>query len=187
MVDPSDAWSKQGSSPGDVLVLTKALGTGTIFAADMRHLAKGPWVSEALLQMTRSNSDAVNIAKNFTIRACTDITGFGLAGHCLEMTRPGLAIELQLSNVPVMNGAAECLHALGITSSLHEANKRSSGLSGLTSDAEILFDPQTSGGLLFSVPAEESEKLVSTLKSGGYEQASIVGRVTNSSGIQVVT
>lgn len=187
MVDPSDAWSKQGSSPGDVLVLTKALGTGTIFAADMRHLAKGPWVSEALLQMTRSNNDAVNIAKNFTIRACTDITGFGLAGHCLEMTRPGLAIELQLSNVPVMNGAAECLHALGITSSLHEANKRSSGLSGLTSDAEILFDPQTSGGLLFSVPAEESEKLVSTLKSGGYEQASIVGRVTNSSGIQVVT
>ena len=186
-VDPSDAWSKQGSSPGDVLVLTKALGTGTIFAADMRHLAKGPWVSEALLQMKRSNSDAVNIAKNFTIQACTDITGFGLAGHCLEMTRPGLGIELQLSNVPVMNGAAECLHALGITSSLHEANKRSSGLSGLTSAAEILFDPQTSGGLLFSVPAEESEKLVSTLKSGGYEQASIVGQVTSSSGIQVAT
>ena len=186
-VDPAHAWSKQGSSPGDVLVLTKALGTGTIFAADMRHLAKGPWVSEALLQMTRSNSDAVNIAKNFTIQACTDITGFGLAGHCLEMTRPGLGIELQLSNVPVMNGATECLHALGITSSLHEANKRSSGLSGLTSAAEILFDPQTSGGLLFSVPAEESETLVSTLKSGGYKQASIVGQVTTSSGIQVAT
>ena len=103
------------------------------------------------------------------------------------MTRPGLGIELQLSNVPVMNGATECLHALGITSSLHEANKRSSGLSGLTSAAEILFDPQTSGGLLFSVPAEESETLVSTLKSGGYKQASIVGQVITSSGIQVAT
>ena len=185
-VGPSDAWSKQGCSPGDTLVLTKALGTGTILAADMRHLAKGPWVSEALLQMTRSNGDAVLVAKNFTVGACTDITGFGLAGHCLEMTRPGLGIEIQLSHVPLMNGAAECLHALGITSSLHEANKRSSGLSGLARDAEILFDPQTSGGLLFSVPAEESEKLVSALKRGGYEQASIVGRVTNASGIQVV-
>jgi selenide, water dikinase len=186
MVDPSDAWSKQGSSPGDVLVLTKALGTGTILAADMRHLAKGPWVSEALLQMTRSNSDAVIIAKKFTVGACTDITGFGLAGHCLEMTGPGLGIEIQLSNLPIMSGATECLHALGITSSLHEANRRSSGLSGLAADAEILFDPQTSGGLLFSVPAEESGKLVSALKRGGYEQASIVGRVTKVSGIQVV-
>jgi len=186
-VHPADAWSKQGSSPGDVLVLTKALGTGTILAADMRHLAKGTWVSEALLQMTRSNSNAVKIAKNFTVGGCTDITGFGLAGHCLEMTRPGLGIELQLSKVPVMNGAAECLHALGITSSLHEANKRSSGLSGLVRDAEILFDPQTSGGLLFSVPAEESEMLVSRLNLGGYEQAAIIGQVTNAPGIQVVT
>ena len=182
----ADAWSKQGSSPGDVLVLTKPLGSGTIFAADMRHLAKGPWVSAALLQMARSNSDAAKIARDFTIHACTDITGFGLAGHCLEMTNPNIGIELQLSNVPVMNGAAECLHTLGITSSLHEANKRSSGLSGTNSDAEILFDPQTSGGLLFSVPAEESEKLVLRLVSGGYSQAAIVGQVTNSTGIQVV-
>jgi selenide,water dikinase len=74
---------------------------------------------------------------------------------------------------------------LGITSSLHEANKRSSGLSGLNSDAEILFDPQTSGGLLFSVPEEEAEKLVLKLVGKGYSQASIVGRVTNSTGVQV--
>jgi len=185
-VDPNRSWSKQGSSPGDVLILTKPLGTGTIFAADMRHLAKGPWVSEALAQMTKSNGDAVKIAKNFTIHACTDITGFGLAAHCLEMTRPGVGIELQLSKVPVMNGAVECLHSLGITSSLHEANKRASGLSGMNSDAEILFDPQTSGGLLFSVPAEESGNLISTLIGGGYAVASIVGQVSDSSGIQVV-
>lgn len=186
IVDPAHAWSKQGSSLGDVLVLTKPLGTGAIFAADMRHLAKGSWVSEALLQMARSNSDAVAIARDFTVHACTDITGFGLAGHCLEMTRPGLGIALQLGNVPVMHGADECLHVLGITSSLHEANKRSSGLSGLISDAEILFDPQTSGGLLFSVPEEESEKLVLRLVNKGYLQASIVGRVTNLTGVQVL-
>jgi len=186
MVDPEDAWSKQGSAPGDMLVLTKPLGTGTIFAADMRHLAKGPWVSAALLQMTTSNGDAVNIAKNFSVHACTDITGFGLAGHCLEMTGAGVGIELQLSNVPVMIGADECLHGLGVTSSLHEANKRASGLSGLNQNAEILFDPQTSGGLLFSVPAEQAERFVSSLIGGGYAEASIVGRVTGSSGIQVV-
>lgn len=185
-VDATQAWSKQGSTPGDVLILTKPLGTGTIFAADMRHLAKGPWVSGALEQMTRSNGEAVKMAKNFTIHACTDITGFGLAGHCLEMTRPGVGIELQLGHLPLMKGAAECLHTLGVTSSLHEANKRASGLAGLNSDAEILFDPQTSGGLLFSVPADESEKLIATLIGGGYAEASIVGRVTDSYGIQVV-
>ncbi len=186
MVDPNQAWTKQGSSPGDVLVLTKPLGTGTIFAADMRHVAKGPWVSGALDQMTRSNRDAVKLAKDFSIHACTDITGFGLAGHCLEMTSPGVGIELQLSHVPVMSGASECLHTLGITSSLHEANKRASGLSEMNSDAEILFDPQTSGGLLFSVPAAESEAFVLALTGGGYAEASIVGRVTDSSGLRVV-
>ena len=186
MVDSNQAWSKHGGLPGDVLVLTKPLGTGTIFAADMRFLAKGEWVSEALMHMTKSNRDAVSFAKNFDVHACTDITGFGLAGHCFEMIKPGVGVELKLSMMPVMNGAKESLNSLGISSSLHDANKRSSRLFGLNQNAEILFDPQTSGGLLFCVSEKDASVFAPGLIEAGYANSSIVGRVTDSGGIQVI-
>ena len=153
----------------------------------MRHLAKGPWVSGALAQMIQSNGEAARIARRFTVHACTDITGFGLAGHCLEMSGSEVGLELHINEVPVMEGATECLHSLGVTSSLHAANKQASGLPGLNPAAEILFDPQTSGGLLLIVPAGEADELVSALSHAGYSQAAIVGAATDVPGVHVVT
>ena len=95
-------------------------------------------------------------------------------------------IPLKLSMMPVMNGAKESLNSLGISSSLHEANKRSSRLFGLNQNAEILFDPQTSGGLLFCVSEKDASVFAPGLIEAGYANSSIVGRVTDSGGIQVI-
>jgi selenide,water dikinase len=174
---------KGGMQPGDCLVLTKPLGTGTLFAADMRHAAKGRWIDAAIASMVQSNRDAADCLHRYGATACTDVTGFGLLGHLVEMTRPS-AVDavIDLEALPLLPGALDTLQA-GIFSSLQPQNVRlRRAIRNLDEAAchphyALLFDPQTAGGLLASLPAKTAEACISELRQLGYRQATMVGRV----------
>ena len=178
---------KGGMRPGDVLLLSKPIGTGTLFAAHARHAAKGRWIAAALQSMVLSNQAGAQILRAHGATACTDLTGFGLLGHLVEMTRPsGVDAELQLSALPLLDGAVECVEA-GIVSSLQPANVR---LRRALRNAEdfvkdprypLLFDPQTAGGLLASVPADQASACIRALKAAGYAQTAAIGRIRGAS------
>lgn len=182
-VAENDALRKAGLRPGQALILTKPIGTGTLFAAAMRHEAKGSWIDAALASMQVSARDAASCLRRFEVGACTDVTGFGLIGHLVEMTKPsGVDVELDLTSVPLLEGARETVEA-GIFSSLQPQNLRvrravheAQALAGDPRYA-LLFDPQTAGGLLAAVPDDRAEDCVAELRRLGYECAAIIGRV----------
>lgn len=182
-VDEGQAVLKGGMKPGDVLILTKAVGTGTIFAAEMRMKAKGGSVAAAIESMVRSNRDAALCLQRRGATACTDVTGFGLLGHLVEMIKAsGVSAELDLDAIPALPGAVELCES-GIFSSLQPANLRLKRAVQNEADAlrhkmyPLLFDPQTAGGLLSSVPAKNAAACVAELKKLGYTNTAVVGRV----------
>jgi selenide,water dikinase len=172
-----------GLQPDESLILSKALGTGVVLAADMQGLARGAWVQAAYASMLRPNRDALRLAREFGARACTDVTGFGLVGHLAEMLRAsGTSARLQLDALPALDGAIHLL-ARGVRSTAHEPNARGRrGIAQPTDAAqhpavELLFDPQTSGGLLFSVPRARAEEAVQALHAAGDRRAAAIGSV----------
>lgn len=174
---------KSGMQPGQSLILTKALGTGTLFAAEMQSRAKGRWIDQAVASMLRSNQEAAQCLLQRQASACTDITGFGLMGHLLEMLDASqVAAELKLDSLPILAGARETVQQ-GIVSSLHPQNVRVArkiqNLAEISDrpDFPLLFDPQTSGGLLAAVPAEQASQAIESLKSLGYADSRVIGRV----------
>jgi selenide, water dikinase len=180
----SGVMRKGGMQPGDVLLLTKPIGTGTLFTAHARHAAKGRWIDAALQSMVLSNQTGADILRTHGATACTDLTGFGLLGHLVEMTRPsGVDAELQLSALPLLDGAVDCVKA-GIVSSLQPANVRlRRALRNGEAFAQdprypLLFDPQTAGGLLASVPAAKADACVQALRAAGYTHTAVIGRIT---------
>ncbi len=179
----SGVMRKGGMQPGDLLLLTKPIGTGTLFAARNQLRAKGRWIDAALKSMALSNRRGAQILSRHHATACTDLTGFGLLGHLVEMTRPsGVDAELQLSALPLLDGALECVRS-GIVSSLQPANVRlRRALRDQAAFVQherypLLFDPQTAGGLLASVPALDAEACVAELREAGYPQTAIIGRI----------
>lgn len=189
---PDKLLRKGGMQPGQVLILTKALGTGTLFAADMRRLAKGRWIDGAIESMLLSNQAAVACLLQHGATACTDVTGFGLLGHLIEMIQAShVAVELELEAIPVLEGARETVQH-EIFSSLQPENLRVSRYisnldkvsdtfgsdSVLRSNYPLLFDPQTSGGLLVAIPAQQATACLASLKTSGYSHSSVIGRVT---------
>ena len=169
---------KSGLQPGHVLILTKALGTGCLFAADMRRRAKGQWIEEAIQSMLLPGREAMRCLRRHGVRACTDVTGFGLLGHLMEMlTASGVSAEISLAALPVLNGAMESI-AAGIVSSLHSENLRlRHALQKPDQAPPILFDPQTAGGFLAGVPEAEAAACVADLKKAGYASAAVIGKV----------
>ena len=183
LVDPDKALRKGGLTPGDVLILSKPLGTGTLMAADMRQRARGRWIDAAIEHMLQSNQAAATILQAHGARACTDITGFGLVGHLLEMLDASRCnARLQLSALPLLDGALDTL-AMGITSSLQPANlrlRRAVEVEQAQLDQPaypLLFDPQTAGGLLAGIPAAQAQACVSALQAAGYRAAAVLGEV----------
>lgn len=183
LADRATILRKGGMRPGDRLLLTKAVGTGALFAADMRHRARGRWIDAALRSMTQSNREGARCLFAHDASACTDVTGFGLLGHLVEMTKPsGVDVEIELSMLPILDGAREMV-AEGIFSSLQPQNVR---LRRAIHDVEaasrhptypLLFDPQTAGGLLASVPAALADDCLDALHELGYARAAVIGRV----------
>ncbi|MDI5921312.1 selenide, water dikinase SelD [Halomonas sp. LR5S13] len=177
------ALTKGGLRPGQALILTKPIGTGTLFAAHARLGARGRWIDAALASMCQSSRQAASCLREHGATACTDLTGFGLLGHLVEMTRPsGVDAELDLAALPLLEGAEETV-AAGILSSLQPANVRLRRAIRDQADwvehprYPLLFDPQTAGGLLASVPAERAEACLEALRGLGYARASVIGRV----------
>jgi selenide,water dikinase len=184
LVSRAHALRKGGLVPGDALVLTKPIGTGTLLAADMRRKAKARWVMAAIQHMIHSNARAAEILLRHQVHAATDVTGFGLLGHLVEMVRAsGVDVTLSIDHVPVLDGARETV-ALGILSSLQPQNVRlrrairDLDVAGKHPLYPLLFDPQTAGGLLASVPRSEAEACLRALRAGGYPQAALIGFVT---------
>ncbi len=181
---PERLLQKTGMAPGDCLILTKPLGTGTLFAAQMRYQAKPQWIDAAIATMLQSNYLASKIFLNHKATACTDVTGFGLLGHLVEMLQaatPPLQVTLQLTALPLLPGALQTTQQ-GIVSSLYAQNQRAQNwIENLATIAQhshfpLLFDPQTSGGLLASVPAEQATACCTALQAVGYTSA-IIGQI----------
>ena len=180
--------------PGDMLVLTKPLGTGVLFnACKSKRL---PWsqIEAVLPQVAALNRAAIEIALDFNVHACTDVTGFGLAGHALEMALgSGLRIDLDFDALPFYPNAIE-MYRKGETTGSNAANRKlvegrlEFAVKLRTENEELLFDPQTSGGLLLSVPGKEAEELVRALNQAGVTDTRIVGEAFASprSGLRVV-
>ncbi len=176
------ALGKGGARPGDALILTRALGSGTILAAEMLGAAPGPAVAGALAAMGRSQGTAARLLAP-AAHALTDVTGFGLAGHLLEMLEAsGSAARIDLAALPILPGA-EALAAAGHASSLAPANRAAAaGRIALPPGSEhrarvaLLFDPQTCGGLLAAVPGTAALGLVAALQAAG-EAAALIGQL----------
>lgn len=171
---------------GYKLVITKPLGVGVIMAADMRAESKGKWVQEAVRLMLLSNSKAAKILERYHVAGTTDITGFGLIGHLCDLLKNlDAGCELNLEQIPLLTGALE-LSDRGVRSSLYEANLRFSKEIDTNSDVDkssvvpLLFDPQTSGGLLAVVPEDSTKRCLEHLRDAGYEQARVVGTLVKS-------
>jgi selenide, water dikinase len=174
---------KGGMRPTDRLILTKPLGTGTLFAADMRQKAKGRWIDAALASMVQSNRAAALCVHQHGATACTDVTGFGLLGHLVEMTKSSeVDVDLILSAIPLLDGALDTVR-LGILSSLQPQNVRLRravrDVNRLAQDKHfpLIFDPQTAGGLLASIPADQADACLVELRRLGYQRAAIIGTV----------
>jgi selenide,water dikinase len=174
---------KGGLQARDALVLTRPLGTGILFAAAMRAKARAASIDAALAEMRRSNRDAAAILLKHGATAMTDVSGFGLVGHLGEMlAASGVDAELDLSAIPLYDGALALARA-GTASTLLPENLSLVQL--LRGDVDVwgkalLFDPQTSGGLLAGIPAERAAACVSELWSAGHAHARLVGQVVRS-------
>ena len=172
--------TKAGAQPGDALILTKPIGSGTLLAAEMIKKAPGRAIAALWPYLTQAQGRAVAILAPHA-HALTDVTGFGLAGHLDEMLRTGpLGARIDLASIPVFEGA-EPLAAQGIASTLAPAN-RAALLGRINAPqsprAALLFDPQTAGGLLAAIPQSRSQSLLSDLCATGYT-AAIIGTITN--------
>ncbi len=183
LADPAAILRKSGLRPGDRLVLTKGIGTGTLFAAEMQMRAKGRWIAGAIAAMRQSSRSASAVLRRHGATACTDVTGFGLLGHLVEMTRASsVDAWLDLSSVPVLDGALQTSGA-GLLSSLHPHNVRLSRAVADVAEAAsdprypLLYDPQTAGGLLAGVPTNRAAACVDALHAQGYDQAVVIGTV----------
>jgi len=186
VVHPGRIWTNAGARAGDALVLTKPLGTGVLFNAN--RSGKLPYRElEAVLPVVAAlNAKARGTALGFPVNACTDITGFGIMGHGVEMARgAGVRIELDYRSLPLHPNAVE-MYRRGETTGSNKANRKA--VEGFwdakrklaEAEEELLFDPQTSGGLLISLPEAEADKMVRALKSSGVAAAARIGRVVTS-------
>ncbi len=188
LIKPDRALRKSELRPGDVLVLTKPVGTGTLLAADMRGKVRGQWLQGAIESMLVSCRKAGETLGKHGAHACTDITGFGLAGHLLEMLGNGpLGALIDLDALPLLPGARETVET-GIFSTLQLKNERFAAQVAATDEhrkrAEfaLLFDPQTAGGLLAGVPRESVRDCVTELKTQGYSDTAVIGEIVDADG-----
>lgn len=186
VVHPDRILTNCGAKEGDALILTKSLGTGVLFNACRSK--KLPWhdLEMILPEVASLNKKAIEIALNFDIHACTDITGFGIIGHSLEIAKgSGVRFNLIYDRLPFYPNALR-MYQRGETTGSNEANRKlAEGFFEKKrelsrEEEELLFDPQTSGGLLLSVPSDKADQLTTELRKAGIETAVRVGEVVDS-------
>ncbi len=185
-VAPERLVRKRGVYPGDRLILTQPLGSGVLFAAAMRGLAQARWIEAAIGHMCTSKADAARCFLEHGVHAMTDVTGFGLVGHLLQML-DGRGATLNLGELPLYTGA-EVLAARKVRSTLHEENSRVRDRVSATHSAafadryELAFDPQTAGGLLAAIPDAQAGACLEALHRLGFREARDIGSVDSVKG-----
>ena len=194
VMSPSRILTNTGTRAGDALILTKPLGTGVLFNACRSGRLPRAELDSVLPQVAFLNGPAMEVALKYPVHACTDVTGFALAGHLLEMTaKSGLTIDVDFASLPIHSNALE-MYAKGETTGSNGPNRQlvadklelAIRLNG--AQEELLFDPQTSGGLLLAVAADQAEALLQALHAAGISPAAIIGRARTGdrSGIRIV-
>lgn len=175
---PSKIWRNCTAREGDVLVLTKALGTGILATALKNEQITLQAGIEGIESMIALNQKASECAKDFEIHACTDVTGFGLIGHLLEMCDGDKSIELNMESIPLF----ECVPSLIDQGLIPNGSKQNQAyllpqvqMNTASAYSIALFDAQTSGGLLFALPKKQAPKLLDCLKKAGYERSAMIG------------
>jgi len=185
VVHPDRILTNCGAKEGDALILTKPLGTGVLFNACRSKKQSLHDLEVILPEVASLNMRAIEIALNFDVHACTDITGFGIVGHSLEMAKGSqVQINLFYDKLPFYPNALH-MYRRGETTGSNKANKKLAEgffkkIRNLSrEEEELLFDPQTSGGLLLSVPPVEADQLVTELRRAGIQTADRVGEVVS--------
>jgi selenide, water dikinase len=186
VIHPDHILTNCGAKDGDALVLTKPLGTGVLFNACRSKKLAWHDLEAILSEVASLNKKAIEIALNFSVHACTDITGFGIIGHTIEMAKgSGVQINIFYDKLPFYPNAL-LMYRRGETTGSNKANRKlSEGFFEKKrelsrEEEELLFDPQTSGGLLLSVPSAEANQVIMELKAAGIEPAVQVGEVVPS-------
>jgi selenide, water dikinase len=185
-VDPGRVWTKRGAQPGDRLLLTKPLGNGAIATAIKRELATPDQMAAAIGAMLELNRAAAEVLQRFAVHAATDVTGFGLIGHAAEMIEGqpvGFAIDV--AAVPLLTGALELANAGVLPGGLDRNRDYRAAMvdaePGLAAArVDLLYDPQTSGGLLVAIPAAQCSDALAALQAAGVARATAIGEVTRS-------
>ena len=177
-----DPITLRGAKPGDALILTKPLGSGVLMASEMATEANGDWIAAAYAHMVHPQAVASGLLRE--AHAMTDVTGFGLAGHLQGIcAASGCGATLDLAAIPLMQGALE-LSERGIRSTLYSDNRALSPALPDGGKADLLFDPQTAGGLLAAVAADAATALCAALKAAGYP-AEIIGHIDQEPGLRL--
>jgi len=187
LVNPRRIITNDKARPGDALILTKPLGTGTVSFAAQIGKAKPGWLEETGRSMSELNRKASEIMTEAGVRAATDVTGFGLLGHLSEMAvQSGVTAEVYADAVPLFEGVLTCLRQQIISGAIERNREYASAFverdKAVAEELETaLYDPQTSGGLLMCVGAKKAAAVLKKLKKAGLERAALIGRIVDRS------
>jgi selenide, water dikinase len=183
LIHPDAVLTNTGARIGDRIILTKPLGTGIINTAQKGGMAAPEVVQKAIEVMTELNRKAAEVMRGFKVHACTDVTGFGLLGHLCEMLGQGeIGIKISLDAIPILPKAEEYA-AMGLVPGGAHRNKEfyapkvQGAKSCSPSLLDVLYDPQTSGGLLIAIPEEDAEGILRFLREVGVKDARIIAEV----------
>jgi len=182
-VDPEAVWTNAGARPGDALVLTKPIGSGVLFNANLRGKVSPAAFAECLAGVTTLNRAAAEVLRGFEVHAVTDVTGFGLAGHALQMAEASdVAFHFEPDALPLY-AEAVAMYERGVSTGANAGNRERIephvrwGRELPAPRREIWLDPQTSGGLLAALPAAEADAAVAALVAAGATAAARIGSV----------
>lgn len=188
LADPAALFTNDALAVGDELLLTKPLGTGALTTALKARKLEAGDIADAFAGMRQTNRAAVDVALEHGVRAVTDITGFGLLGHTAEVaSASGVCAVISMNDVPEYSGAREAIENGYVTRGDRTNPEYVNSLGPLEGDPEsLLFDPQTSGGLLIAVARERSDSLLRALRAAGFPRTTRIGHVEAGAGIRVI-
>jgi len=184
-VHPDRVITKKGLAAGDRMILTKPLGTGIINTAIKGGIASSEVIETVTRLMATLNREAAEIMEDFPVHACTDITGFGLLGHIAEMIdSSGLGVEIRANSVPILKEAHEYASMGFVPAGTYNNRKFREAMVEMSSSVDpivqdILFDPQTSGGLLICVDADSTDALLDRIRKKSMSRAAVIGQVVS--------
>jgi selenide,water dikinase len=183
VIDPNHVATNSGAQPGDVIILTKPIGTGVISTGIKRAKASPEVVAESVATMMTPGKYAAEAIAKFGVKGATDVTGFALLGHAWEMAcASNVTIEIDSARVPLINGALE-LAVAGLMTGADKTNREYVGediswpVDLNPNLIKLFYDPQTAGGLLLAIPAEKADDLLKELRRN-YPRAEVIGRAT---------